>query len=47
MDHFTPADHDITDSEYHKLLRTKNKTPVITEDDKIFKTAEVRMLYAL
>jgi hypothetical protein len=41
-DHFTPADHEITDSEYHKLIRTQNKTPVTTEDDKPFTTAEVR-----
>jgi hypothetical protein len=42
MDHFTPADHEITDSEYHKLITTQNKTPVTTEDDKLFTTAEVR-----
>jgi hypothetical protein len=42
MDHFTPADHEITDSVYHKLIRAQNKTPVTTEDDKLFTTAEVR-----
>jgi hypothetical protein len=42
MDHFTPADHEITDSENHKLIRAQNKTPVTTEDNKLFTTAEVR-----
>jgi hypothetical protein len=42
MDHFTPADHEITGSEYHKLIRTQIKTHVTSENDKLFKTAEVR-----
>jgi hypothetical protein len=41
MDHFTPADHEITDSECHKLIKTQIKTQVTTEDDKLFTTAEV------
>ena len=40
MEHFTPADEEATD-DYHKLIRAQNKTPVTTEDDKPFTTAEI------
>jgi len=41
MEHFTPADEEVTDNDYHKLIRAQNKTPVTTEDDKPFTTAEI------
>ena len=48
MDHFTPADHESTDTDYHTLIRAQNKTPVTTGDDKLFTTAEVRdAIYAM
>ena len=48
MEHFTPADEEVTDREYHKLIRAQNKTPVTTEDDKPFSTAEIRdAIYAM
>ena len=47
MEHFTPADEGATD-DYHKLIRAQNKTPVTTEDDKPFTTAEIRdAIYAM
>jgi len=47
MEHFTPAHEEITD-DYHKLTRAQNKTPVTTEDDKLFTTAEIRdAIYAM
>lgn len=47
MEHFTPADEEVTD-DYHKLIRAQNKTPVTTEDDKPFTTAEIRdAIYAM
>jgi len=48
MDHFTPADYETTDSDYHTPIRAQDKTPVTTEDDKLFTTAEVRdAIYAM
>ena len=48
MEHFTPADEEPTDNDYHKLIRAQNKTPVTTEDDKPFTTAEIRdAIYAM
>jgi len=41
MEHFTPADGEVTDNNYHKLIRAQNETPVKTED-KPFTTAETR-----
>jgi len=47
MEHFTPADEEVTD-DCHKLTRAQNKTPVPTEDDKTFTTAEIRdAIYAM
>ena len=46
-EHFTPADEEVTD-DYHKLITVQNKTPVTTEDDKPFTTAEIRdAIYAM
>jgi len=42
MEHFTPADEEETDNDYHKLITAQNKTPVTTHDDKPFTTAEIR-----
>ena len=42
MEHFTPADEEETDNDYHKLIRAQNATQVTTEDDKPFTTAEIR-----
>ena len=48
MEHFTPADEEATENDYHKLIREQNKTPVTTEDDKPFTTAEIRdTIYAM
>jgi len=48
MEHFTPADEEVTDNDYHKLIRAQNKTPVTTEDDKPLTTAEIRdAIYAM
>ena len=48
MEHFTPADEEVTDRDYHKLITAQNKTPVTTEDDKPFMTAEIRdAIYAM
>ena len=48
MEHFTPADEEVTDNDYHKLIRAQNKTPVSTEEDKPFTTAEIRnAIYAM
>jgi hypothetical protein len=41
--HFTPADEEATDSDYHKAIRQQNKTSVTTRDDKPFTTAEIRV----
>ena len=41
MEHFTPADEEVTDNLYHKLIRAQNKKPVTTEYDKPFTTAEI------
>jgi hypothetical protein len=47
MEHFTPADKEVTD-DYHKLIRAQNKTPVKTEDNKSFTTAEIQdAIYAM
>jgi len=47
MEHFTSANEEVTD-DYHKLIRAQNKTPVTTEDDKPFTTAEIRdAIYAM
>ena len=42
IEHFTPADEEATDNDYHKAIRQQNKTPVTTRDDKPFTTAEMR-----
>ena len=42
IEHFTPADDEATDNDYHKLIRLQNKTTITTEDDKLFTTAEIR-----
>jgi hypothetical protein len=42
MDSFTPADKEETDNEYHKAIRAQFKTPMTTEDDKLFTPAEIR-----
>jgi len=42
MDSFTPADEEETDNEHHKLIRAQIKTPMNTEDDKLFTPAEIR-----
>ena len=42
IEHFIPADDEATDNDYHKLIRLQNKTPITTEDDKPFNTAEIR-----
>ena len=48
MENFTPANGEVTDNDYHKLTRAQNKTPVTTEDDKPFTTAEIRdAIYAM
>jgi hypothetical protein len=48
MEHFTPTDEEVTDNDYHKLIRAQNKAPVTTEDDKPFTTAEIRdAIYAM
>jgi len=48
MEHFTPADEEVTDNDYHNLISAQNKTPVTTEDDKSFTTAEIRdAVYAM
>jgi len=47
MEHFTPADGEVTDNNYHKLIRAQNETPVTTKD-KPFTTAETRdAIYAM
>jgi len=48
MEHFTPADEEVTDNDYHKLIMVRNETPVTTEDDKPFTTTEIRdAIYAM
>jgi len=48
VDHFIPADHGSTDTDYNTLSRARNKTHVTTKDDKLFTTAEVRdAIYAM
>ena len=48
MEHFTLADEEATNNNYHKLIRVQDKTPVTTEDDKPFTTAEIRdAIYAM
>jgi len=39
MDTFAPEE---MDNEYHKLIRAQTKTPIATEDDKLFTPAEIR-----
>jgi len=41
MEHFTPADDEETDSDYHKLISARNTIKVTTEDYKPFTTAEI------
>jgi len=42
MEHFTPADEEKTDNDYHKLISAQNATQMTTEVDKPFTTAEIR-----
>ena len=42
IEHFTPADEEETDNDYHKLIRAQKKIPVTTHDDKPFTTTEIR-----
>jgi hypothetical protein len=42
IEHFIPAEEEETDNDHHKLFRVQNETPVTTEDDKPFTTAEIR-----
>jgi len=47
LDHFTPADHESTDTDYHTLIRAGIRH-VTTEDGKLFTTAEVlEAIYAM
>ena len=41
MEHFTPADDEETDNDYHKLIWAQKTTKVTTEDDKPFTAAEI------
>jgi hypothetical protein len=43
MDSFTPADEEEMDNEYHKAIMAQTKTPITTEDDKLFTPAEIRV----
>ena len=42
MEHFTPADDEEKDNDYHKLFRAQKTTKVTTEDYNPFTTAEIR-----
>jgi hypothetical protein len=41
MDSFAPENEE-KDNEYHKLIRAQIKTPITTEDDKLFTPTEIR-----
>ena len=41
MEHFTPADDEEKDNDYHKLIRVQKTIKVTTEDYKQFTTAEI------
>ena len=42
IEHFTLADKEETDNDHHKLMTAQYETPMTTEDDKLFTTAEIR-----